>query len=274
MDTAWAACLGESDARVARRGTGSLGLSPDDAHGTIVAVAILPPGARAAALGRSALIPHTEDFREAGLGPVHALNVRIPAWCAEIVHWHGRMGLLPEPHLPNALDLPVVLDPATGRAHDVLHDALVQEWWPWRDIGVWLWRHDQATLGPARSALRLPGMAARLLRSVPGGVRELVGDIRSIGDAGTPPDGERPDDDSHPPVEGVGYRTWVVTSALLERDEVHPAHREQFTAHRGVPPGRWDAVDAAWRAWAAQDAHLGAWATYDRERLLPLGARW
>jgi len=262
--------------RVQRRGSGAfLGLDPDEPFGMAVAVALLPPGQRAAALGRSALIPHTPDWSEAGLGPVHGISVRIPAWCAQIVRWHGRMELEPPPHLPNVFDLPVWVDPATGKATDVIHPTLVQEWGPWRDLAVGLWKRDEAPLATVRQVLGAPATVGRFGRGALGAVREMIHEIRHLGDtAAPPPAGDRPDDTSHPPVEGVGYRAWVTTSALLERDEVHPTHREAFTAHRGVHPGRWEVVDAAWRDRAGRDPVLAAWATFDRERLLPLGARW
>lgn len=273
---AWAASLGMTQLRVSKRGSGAfLGLSPDDGFGMDVAVALLPPGVRAAALGRSALTPGTAEWSEAGMGPAHGVSLRIPAWCAQIVRWHGRMDEEPQPHLPNVFDLPVWVDPRTGKVTDVLHEVLVQEWAPWRELGVWLWKRNEAPLSGVRSAVATPAFVARFGRNFFHEFKDVFHEIRSIGDGpAQPPDGERPDDATHPPIEGVSYRTWVTTSALLERDEVHPTHREAFTAHRGVHPGRWDAVDAAWRAWAAQDPALGAWSAYDRTRLLPTGARW
>lgn len=67
-----------------------------------------------------------------------------------------------------------------------------------------------------------------------------------------------PDAASLTPVEGVTMETWVAVQAGLIRDRVAPEGYEAYAAARGVPAGRWGAVDQAWNARCMSDWRLGA----------------
>ena len=69
-------------------------------------------------------------------------------------------------------------------------------------------------------------------------------------------------------------RTWVTVTAGLQRDEVIPAAVDGYAAFRGVPAGRWAAVDAAWQQRAATEPRVAAWRDFDVAHLAQLGARW
>jgi hypothetical protein len=120
--------------------------------------------------------------------------------------------------------------------------------------------------------MKSPKLAKGLLRKIKDEVGDVVKDIKAIGDSGAPPleAGARPDD----VVEGVDYRTWVTITAGLQRDEVIPAAVDGYAAFRGVPAGRWVAVDAAWQQRAAADPRVAAWRDFDVKHLAQLGARW
>jgi len=269
--------LGETDVRVAKRGIGAfLGIKADEPYGVVVAMVILPPGVRAAQLGRSSLTPGTSDWSQAGLGKPQGVSLRIPAWCAMLCKWVNTERFDGEP-APSVLDVPVWVDPVSGKVLDVEHEGLVQELWPYHDLALDLWRSKESPLSGVRSAARAPKSAGRFVKSFFGDWGEAIADIKggfkSVHQE-RPTDTARPDDTTHPPVEGVGYQTWVTVSALLERDEVHPLQVEAFTTYRGVPSGRWTAVDAAWQQRAQSDAVVAEWAAYDRKRMLPTGAQW
>ena len=60
------------------------------------------------------------------------------------------------------------------------------------------------------------------------------------------------------PVEGVTLETWAAIQAGHSRDRVAPADYDAYAQRHGVPPGRWAAVDAAWRARMMSDWRVGA----------------
>jgi hypothetical protein len=152
---------------------------------------------------------------------------------------------------------------------------MVAEMQPRFDWAKRVWKEEDAPLAPVRTVLKSPKLVKGLLRKVKEEVGDVVGDLKGLADTGAPPDvGPRPDDTSQPPVEGVGYRSWVTIRGGLVMDAVHPTHVEVYVTHRGVPPGRWAAVDAAWEQRAASEPVLAAWRTFDIDRMSQLGARW
>jgi hypothetical protein len=240
-------------------------------------VGLLPPGVSAAAVGRSALIPGQPAWAEAGLGARQDVTFHAPVWTYQILHWAGRERPFGDrEELPGPIDIPVWADPTTGQIIAVDVDGMVAEMQPLFDWAKRVWKEEDAPLAPVRTVLRSPKLAKGLLRKAKEQVVEVVGDLRAMGDSGAPPSdaGPRPDDASHPPIEGVGYRSWVMTRGGLVMDRVHPAHVEVYVTHRGAPPGRWAAVDAAWEQRAATEPRLAAWRTYDIGRMSHTGARW
>lgn len=242
-----------------------------------VAAILLPPGTTAGGYGRTALVPNTPEWRASGLGMPQRVHLRVPQWCAELLHWAGRERLDGGEAVPGPLDLPVWADMATGVVQQVDTDRLVAELGWLKGEGRALWRANTAPLAGVRTAVRAPGVLGRLAGSVVREWREAIGDV--VGDlrGTTPPrplGHPRPEDAGHGPVEGVAYRTWVTVLAGLEKDRVHPLHLDAYAVHRGVPPGRWPAVDAAWAQRATADPVLAAWRAYDVHRLTPTGATW
>lgn len=238
-------------------------------------VGLLPPGVPAPAIGRGALIPGQPAWAESGLGAPQDVPFRTPAWAYQILFWAGReRAVVKEHEIPGPIDIPVWADPDTGEIVAVDEEGLVAELQPLADLGKRIWKEEDAPLAPVRSALRAPKRAGGLFKAIKDQVVDLVDDVKAIGDTGAPPPGPRPGPPDHPPVEGVDYRTWMTVRAGLVRDAVHPTHVEVYAVHRGVPAGRWAAVDAAWQARAGEDATVGAWAAFDQARLEPFGAVW
>jgi hypothetical protein len=239
-------------------------------------VGLLPPGVTAAAVGKSALIFGQHYGTDAGVGARQDVRFRAPTWTYQLLFWAGReRGFGQGAQIPGPMDIPVWADPATGRIVDVDVDRMIAELEPQFDVAKRIWKEEDAPMASARTVLKAPKLAKGLLRKIKDEVGDVVGEIKAIGDPGTPPqEGPRPSDADHPPIEGVGYRRWVEVTAGLQRDEVHPSHLEAYTTFRGVPAGRWPAVDAAWQQRAANDGRVAAWRDFDVKHLIQVGARW
>jgi hypothetical protein len=275
-EAAWAASLGETHMRVQRKGSGQfLNLKVDEPFGVTFAAVVLPRGTRAAALGRSVLTPATADWAQWQLPAPQGVNTRVPAWCAQLL-MNTNGGRLDTIRVPSALDVPVWVDPTTGKIVDVIHEGIEQELAAYYDLGVQLWKADQSYLSGARSVIEAPKAAKKFFGAIPAGIQDLVNDIKSIGGDTNPVPTEhrRPNDETHPPIEGVGYQTWITVRSLLVRDDVYPLQVEDFTTFRGVPGGRWAAVDAAWEQRSREDPAVAAWMTYDFGHLKVTGAQW
>ncbi len=245
-------------------------------------VVVLPPGVAAAALGRGALfVPGSREWTEAGLGHPQTMTFTVPAWAYQLLFWAGRERLegpdagLPE--VPGPMDIPVWADPATGAIVGVDEAGLLVELEPQKELAREIWKNEDAPLASMRAVAKAPKRAKGFLKSLTSewtsAISEMVDDIK--GQSPQRPAGvERPDDASHPPIEGTTYRSWVTVKAGLVRDRVHPVHVDLYAAHRGVPPGRWAAADAAWAQRAAPDPTLAAWSSYDVHRMTPTGTHW
>jgi hypothetical protein len=242
-----------------------------------VRLVVLHPGQTAPALGFGVLDPQGPEWAQAGLGEVQKLAARLPTWMAIVLEQAGKESFSDDNVIPGPIDIPVWVDEATGVADEVDLDALEAEIAPWREAAIQMWKEAH---GPARmprlilsAPRRLRHVARDLTSTWSGAISELKADIKAPPPPG-PMDGARPDDASHPPIEGVGYATWAWVRTGLERDRVHPSHRDQYIAYRGIPPARWEAVDAAWLQRSVDDPQVGTWARYDLQRLKPWGARW
>jgi hypothetical protein len=240
-------------------------------------VGLLPPGVSAAAIGRSALIPSMPNWAESGLGARQDVRFHAPIWSYQLLFWAGRERPFGDREpIPGPIDIPVWADPATGQIVAVDVDRLLAELEPQFDLAKDIWKHEDAPLAEVRTVFQSPKLVKGFLKKVKAEIADVVGDIKDIGNPGGPPadHGSRPDNGSHPPIEGVGYQAWVCVRGGLVMDAVHPTHVEAYTTHRGVPAGRWAAVNAQWEARAAGDPPLRAWSAYDIGRMEPLGARW
>ena len=245
-------------------GTGSWHFTAGGDNVQVIRVVVLPEGRRAAEYGRSMLTRGTDGVRPSGLPGPQVLKARVPNWVAELMWWAGKERLDGREMIPGPMDLPVWVDPATGAVIEVHEDSLVNELTPLREEAVWLWKRTESFLAPVRATVGTPGRLARLggslVKEWRSAIGEMAADMKSTRPAGERPAGE---------VEGVSYETWIQVKALLARDEVHPSHVDLFTHFRGVPWGRWAAIDASWTAHAPK-----AWADYDYLRFKPNGASW
>jgi hypothetical protein len=217
-----------------------------------VTAVLLPPGVSAAALGRR---------RIAALDAPFKVDARMPGWAMVVLANAGRERPFDGHDIPGPVDVPMLAPGALDVA------GTVAELEPWRDTALRIWKREEGWLRTPRMVLGAPRSAFHVARAMRGGLKEVVSEIGDIGTGHPGPEaGERPDDASHPPVQGVGYATWVAVLGGLRHDEVHPSHVEAYATHRGVPPGRWAAVDAAWEVRAGEDPRLRTWSDWDRRR--------
>ena len=242
----------------------------------VASLVLLAPGVRAAGLGRGALTKASSGWTEAGLGEPQRFEARLPHWALIVLRYAGEERVLDKLTIPGPIDVPVLVDPANGRVLAFDEAELLAEAAPWRDVAIAIWRREEGWLRTPRAVLGAPRSAVHFARGLGrewrDGISDLATDLRST--APGPEAGERPDGASHEPIEGVDYRLWVTVRAGLVRDTVHPSHVELYTTHRGVPPGRWAAIDAAWSARAAADPRVGTWSAHDLRRLETWGALW
>lgn len=196
---------------------------------------LLPPGASAAALGMNALIPTTAGWREAGLGEKQSVDFHAPVWTYELLFWAGRERRSKvTPEVPGPIDIPVWVVPDTGAVHAVDVDAMVAELQPQFDLAKAIFKDEDAVFSEVRTVIKAPKLATGFLKSLKGAVADLVNDIKGIGDT----------------------------------------HQDLYLSHRGVPVGRWPAIDADWQARVDRDPPLAAWADFDLYRMRMTGAVW
>jgi hypothetical protein len=101
-----------------------------------------------------------------------------------------------------------------------------------------------------------------------GQVKDLLDDLQRLGgDAGPPPSCPRPTPETHPPILGVDFDTWIATIQALQRaglsnpDEVHA-----YCEARGFPVGRTQVVDADWRRVTQTDNAAAEWYHWEMRR--------
>jgi hypothetical protein len=245
--------------------------SPNHKRDVTTKIVLLQPGNRAAALGRGALREGSPGWVEAGLTGPQRVRTRLPNWMAIVLSHAGKERLFDDNHIPGPIDVPVWVDPASGQVLSIDGPALEQQILQFRELAERIWRDEDGFMRTPRAIVQAPKSAfhfAKGLKKAWGGV---VDDIKDIKNTGAPPPGARP---ATEPIEGVDYRAWVIVKGGLTSDEVHVSHVDLYAGYRGVPAGRWPAVDQQWSARVAQDAALAAWAAFDLRRMSQTGATW
>lgn len=231
---------------------------------------LLPPGFRAAGLGREVLRPSSSEWSRFGLGEPVRVRSRMPGWAEIVLTNAGKEREFDRHEIPGPIDVPVGVGPDGVVAIDV--PAMVRELEPFRATAMKIFKREDGWLRTPRIVLGAPRSAVTFARNLTG---ELRSDLADIGlKAPGPEAGERPGDASHPPIEGVGYVAWVNVAAGLVRDDVHASHVDLYAGTRGVPAGRWAAIDPAWQTRAREDPRLATWSDYDRRRMRSTGAKW
>lgn len=115
-------------------------------------------------------------------GAAKQITARLPNWLRVVMYYAGNNDG-PWRELPAVLHVPVWIAAATRQIDALDFDGAAAELAAYRSVGRREWLQTEAPLSDFRAVLSLPGLAARAVRGVVPAVRDLVDDIRSIGDA-------------------------------------------------------------------------------------------
>lgn len=107
-------------------------------------------------------------------------------WLRFVCHFAGS-NEEPSEKLPAELEVPVLVDRQTRKIVAIDVDAAAIELAAYREVGRREFLEREAVLAPVRNAIALPRVAARLAKRVIPEMKDLVKDIRSIGDTNTGP---------------------------------------------------------------------------------------
>ena len=159
-------------------------------------------------------------------------------------------------HLITAgMEVPALLDPASHQPVAISKEGLDEA------IGRY-YLAVEPEHGDWQRALRAKQEALRQDEGLLGPIKEHIGDLRDVADAAkAAPRGLRDaartwkqelkklGGESHPagePIEGVGFDDWVRISVGLSREQVPVSETIAYAEREGVPPGRWEAINATW----------------------------
>lgn len=118
-------------------------------------------------------------------------------------------------------DIPVLVDPATRKVKGIDVQQMVRELEP--------------RFAEARQAEKDIRKRSRDVGFIAGAIKEGIADLS----APSPPEDT---------IEGVAAHQWQAMRTALSKHPVPPEKIDALAQRYGVPPGRWDAVDAAWTA--------------------------
>jgi hypothetical protein len=143
--------------------------------------------------------------------------------------------------------IPVLLDRPGGRPIGFAKDELEREMTP----RLGLYEQEAKRRSSVRYLLREEGLSTEELRNAKESAKALAklpGQWkRAVFERPAPGGGLAADDPSLEPIEGVDFDTWVAVQAALVRERIPKNAYDEVAQRHGVPPGRWSAVEAAWR---------------------------
>ncbi len=204
----------------------------------------------------------------AGSTGMQTISVHLPMWVVQILRDVGSE----RPHgqaLPKALDVPVLVKAGTDQIKKLDVDLLESELAPYREAAAEVWKRDFGLLSPVRNLAAAPKGLLRGLRSAAGQLGDMAKDIASEAPGPAMP---RPTAESHPPIEGVDYDTWIRANVQVGRGGAPADQRISILERHGFPVGRAEEVDAAWWALTQTDDALRDWCGHDYQHLEPDGS--
>ena len=232
--------------------------------------AVVVPGSTEVEQMIAEILKRVDGSATAGVGLVlrgetgfQRVNQALPMWVIQVFRDVGTDRPLGRA-LSDGFDVPVRVDAKSGRIRSIETDRLVEELAPVRELASDVWRAQNGLTAPVRAAARAPRKLLDGMRAVRSDVADTVAEIRAAPAAPVVP---RPTDESHPPIEGVGYDTWIRANVALGRGEIAGDDRAAAFERAGFPPGRVDEVDAAWWERAKADDAVGAWYGHDYQHL-------
>lgn len=173
------------------------------------------------------------------------ITARLPNWLRVVMYYAGNNDG-PWRELPAVLHVPVWIDAATRQIDALDVDGAAADLAAYRNVGRKEWLHTEAPLSDVRAVLGLPVMLFKGVRRIGPEARDLINDIRSLGDSNPTHREVSPED-----LE-TRRRTAVMLRYQLERDpKQHRKFRDsalqaapsivQSTRGGSYPPAEFDA---------------------------------
>jgi hypothetical protein len=147
------------------------------------------------------------------------VTAHLPNWLRMVMHFAGH-NHGPAKHLPAELHVPVWIDATTRQIDSLDVDGAATELAELRRVGRRHWLETEAPLSDVRNVFSLPGAAARAVRGAVSELRDMVGEIRHLGDTTTTPRAPISADDLE-----ARRRNAVILRYQLERN---PKQHEQL----------------------------------------------
>jgi hypothetical protein len=165
------------------------------------------------------------------------LHCNCPNWVHLLVRQEGYV------HKEHT-EVPVWVNPATGKMDRIDKDKLIEELEPERERALLIWK--------------VAGMSGPYIEG--GAVPEEAEGVPQAASMGTPTgeDAFKPDMSQYPPIEGVDLNLWAHVAANLVKQRIAPNAHDQFAQSQGAPAGRWAEIDRAWNQRMMSDWKLGA----------------
>lgn len=190
------------------------------------------------------------------------LHCNCPNWVHLLVRQEGYV-------YKEHTEVPVWVNPQTGKMDRIDKDKLIQELEPERERARRIF-DDAGMLGSPRDAIPTP--SAEPVGNIGGVLEEMFGQIgltqETASVSKTSDDSFAPDMSQHPPIEGVEFQKWVAIGVALIKQQIAPAAYDQFAQSQGVPAGKWAEIDRAWKERITFDWKLGALYGSEYERLM------
>jgi hypothetical protein len=114
------------------------------------------------------------------------VTAALPNWLRFVMYYAGNNDG-PWEKLPARLDVPVWIDARTRQVVSLDVDGAASELAAHREVGRREWLETEAPMSDVRALFALPGATERGVRGVVSGFREILGEIRHLGDSTSPP---------------------------------------------------------------------------------------
>lgn len=224
-----------------------------------VTVRLLKPGESAHSVGsRYPRLPISGMIRTSPLpAGCQRLYVNVPNWIHLLVRQERYI------HRLHA-EVPVWVDPNTGRIDQIDKECLIEELEPLRPQALEIWEKwgmtggDPSTQMPQTTSSD-PGVeVGGLLGTFLDKISENNQPATAV-QSGSQSEADflTPDMSQHPPIEGVDFHKWVQISVALTKNRVSPQDYAAFAESQGAPAGMWDEIDKAWNQRKMTDWKLG-----------------
>jgi len=107
------------------------------------------------------------------------IKTTMPDWTIAVLHQAGTNTPFAA-KLPDHFEIDVLIGVTSRTVVDIDIDRLLQDLEPYRAVGVEQWKDTKGQLADIRFVMKIPGMAVKALKGLPGAARELVDDVKGV----------------------------------------------------------------------------------------------